>query len=450
MTDSLGILGGRVCGSNGFHCADLLIHGEQVVAVGEGVADAADRVVDAAGAWVLPGAVDSHVHFNEPGRTDWEGFQTGSLALAAGGGTCFIDMPLNAAPPTVNRDAFELKRRAGEAGSCLDFALWGGLIPGNTADMPHLAACGVVGFKAFMLSSGMDDFPGVDRATLREGMRVAASLDLPVAVHAEDADVILEATRLVLASGRADARAFLESRPVEAETTAVHTAIDLALETGCSLHVVHASCPEVLELIRQGKASGADLTVEVCYHHAVLNDSSLQTHGVIAKCAPPLRDEVCRQAMFDAIFTGGVDGIGSDHSPAPPELKVGRNFFSAWGGIMGCQHGLLILCQLALAAGGEDALHRVWSLASNAPARRWGLGHQKGALEPGMDADVVLLRPAPPRTIDTQDLLYRHRTSPYCGMTLGLAIDAVFRRGKLLNPHRPGLPAGSAKFLKRL
>jgi allantoinase len=201
--------------------------------------------------------------------------------------------------------------------------------------------------------------------------------------------------------------------------------------------------------VDQAKAAGCDLTVEVCYHHALLNESALDVHGVFAKCAPPLRDEARRRALFEALLAGRVDGIGSDHSPAPPDLKIGKDFFTAWGGIMGCQHGLLLLCQLALMMGGEDAFSRCWSLASRAPADRWGLGDRKGSLEVGKDADVILLRRAEAVTVSSEQLLYRHQTSPYCGMPLELSVERVLRRGKALDPRQPGLPAGAGRFLKR-
>ncbi len=446
---TIGIRNGRVLTDDGFIEADILILDETIVGVGPGVAANSADCVDAAGAWVLPGAVDAHVHFNEPGRTQWEGFASGSCALAAGGTTCFIDMPLNAAPPTIDRASFELKRMAGEANSCLDFALWGGLIPGNRKSLPELAECGVVGFKAFMISSGMDDFPGVDADVLREGMQVAGSLGLPVAVHAEDSATVRAAAEIARRDGASDAAAFLASRPREAEMVAAGIALDLAGETGCSVHIVHAGCPEVVHLVHAARALGVDATVEVCYHHALLDASATDLHGVMAKCAPPLRDASARRALGELILRGGVDSVGSDHSPAPPEMKLGRTFWDAWGGIMGCQHGLLLLADHALAMEGEPGLATVWAAASSRPAQRWGLSDRKGRIAPGCHADIVLIARCPSAPIQEQELLYRHKTSPYVGMALGLSVRALCLRGIWKNAFAEGLPAGGAKFLTR-
>jgi allantoinase len=442
------VCGGRMLSGHGFIEADVVIADGKIQSVGPragvGVAD----VVDATGQWVLPGAVDAHVHFNEPGRADWEGFETGSRALAAGGGTCFIDMPLNASPPTIDRASFEEKRRAGEANSCLDFALWGGIIPGNADALAELAECGVVGFKAFMIESGIDDFPGVDAETLRRGMHIAAKLGLPVAVHAEDAETVRRAGDLAWLQG-SDARAFLASRPREAEVVAATMALELAGESGCAVHIVHASCPEVLHLVHKAKSQGINATVEVCYHHALLDVTATDAHGAIAKCAPPLRESDCRDAVAAMVFRGEADSVGSDHSPAPESLKAGRTFREAWGGIMGCQHGLLLLAQKALERHGEAGLATVWSAASTSPARRWGLADRKGALQPGLDADLVILGHCPPVNISNDHLLYRHKTSPYVGMSLGLQVRGHSLRGNWAADGSQSLPPGSAKFLTR-
>lgn len=439
----------RVLLNEGFSNTDIVIADGKIAAIGCGVADEATHTINATDAWVLPGAVDAHVHFNEPGRTDWEGFETGSKALAVGGTTSFIDMPLNASPPTINVEAFAQKKQAGEANSRLDFALWGGLIPGNTDVLPALADCGVVGFKAFMIDSGIEDFPGVDARCLHDGMRVAARLGLPVAVHAEDAAVVKAASEKARLHGAADARAFLDSRPREAEITAARVALDLAGETGCAVHIVHAGCPEVVHLVHEARALGVDATVEVCYHHALLDSTATDTHGVFAKCAPPLRDAACRDALAQLVLNNAVDGIGSDHSPAPPSLKTGRSFWDAWGGIMGCQHGLLLLAEWAIAQNGESGLATIWSAASSRPATRWGLADRKGKIAEGNDADIILIEKTDPAIIREQDLLYRHQTSPYVGMSLGLQVRHLCLRGKWCRPDGVSLPAGEARFLTR-
>ncbi|HEY8902829.1 MAG TPA: allantoinase AllB, partial [Chthoniobacterales bacterium] len=294
------IRGGRVLAATGMANCDVLIADGRIADVGTALRVTPDvEEIDAAGMLVLPGIVDAHVHFNEPGRAHWEGFATGSRALAAGGATTFVDMPLNAAPPAIDRESFLRKRAAGEASSVLDFALWGGLIPSNLDYLEELAECGAVGFKAFMIDSGIKDFPSVDEETLRRGMKISARLGLPVAVHAEDAERIAEATLAVRQAGRTDARAWLDSRPPASEIEAVRRVLDLAGETGCALHIVHVSCPEAVALTVQARSSGLDVTCEACPHHLLLNESVAIELGALAKCAPPLRDETRRLGLWE-------------------------------------------------------------------------------------------------------------------------------------------------------
>jgi allantoinase len=421
--------GGEVLTLEGLQCCDVRVCDEKIAEVGANLAAPGPvEEIDASGLLVLPGVLDAHVHFNEPGRAHWEGFATGSRALAAGGGTSFIDMPLNAAPPTLDRESFAQKRAAGEAASVLDFALWGGLMPENLDKLEELAACGVVGFKAFMIDSGMSDFPGVDAAVLRAGMKIAARLRLPVAVHAEDAAIIAERTRLAREAGNTGARGWLDSRPPESEIEAVRVALDIAGETGCALHVVHVSCPEAVALIRAATARGVDATCEVCPHHVLLNESAMFAQGAFAKCAPPLRDEPRRARLWADVLAGAVDSIGSDHSPAPPDMKQGDDMFAVWGGIMGCQHGFLLMLDTVLAQCPEK-LPLLWELVSAAPARRFGLSSRKGRIAPGLDADLILVERAKPRTITTDELLYRHKTSPYVGAKISARVARSLLRG---------------------
>ena len=438
------IRGGEVLTPEGLQICDVRICDGNIAEVGANLASAgAVEEIDATGLLVLPGVLDAHVHFNEPGRAHWEGFATGSRALAAGGGTSFIDMPLNAAPPTLDRESFDQKRAAGEATSVLDFALWGGLVPENLDKLEELAACGVVGFKAFMIDSGMADFPGVDADVLRAGMKVAARLRLPVAVHAEDAAIIAERTRLAREVGNIGVRSWLDARPPESESEAVRVALDIAGETGCALHVVHVSCPEAVAMIRDAAASGVDVTCEVCPHHVLLNESAMFAHGAFAKCAPPLRDEGRRAQLWADILTGAVDSIGSDHSPAPPDMKQGDDMFAVWGGIMGCQHGFLLLLDAVLDQCPEK-LPLLWNLVSAAPAQRFGLATRKGRIASGLDADLVLVERTEPRTITADELLYRHKTSPY----VGAKISARVARS-LLRSEDVGSQSAGGRFISR-
>jgi allantoinase len=441
------VRGGRVLTPSGLEWTDVRVADGMIAEIGPALsAGGGVDEIDATGQLVLPGVFDAHVHFNEPGRTHWEGFATGSRALAWGGGTSFVDMPLNASPPTIDRESFEQKRAAGEASSVLDFALWGGLVPENLDRLEELAECGVVGFKAFMIDSGMEDFPGVDASVLRAGMKIAAGLGLPVAVHAEDADIVTRRTAAVKAAGRSDVRAFLESRPVESELEAVRVALDLAGETGCALHVVHLSSPEAVAMVAAAKAIGLDVTAEVCPHHLLLDESAMFAHGAFAKCAPPLRDAETREELWCEMLAGRVDCIGSDHSPAPPDMKQGDDMFAVWGGIMGCQHGFLLLLD-ALA---DEQLPAVWTLMSARPAKRFGSGGRKGRIAVGCDADLIFVERTAPRTITADELRTRHRTSPYVGREIASRVARSLLRGRDVPLNAQGLQPGGGRFLSRI
>ena len=394
--------------------ADVTIEGEAIAAIGTDLK--AREEIDARGLHLLPGAIDAHVHFNEPGRTDWEGWATGSRALAAGGATTCIEMPLNAHPPTLDGAAFDAKLEAALASSVVDFALWGGLTPGNLDRLEELAERGVAGFKAFMCDSGIEDFPAADDDTLHAGMAKAAALGLPVAVHAERPSHLRE-------PDGTDWRAFVASRPVEAELAAIETAIALARDTGCDLHVVHVSSAAGVRLV-----AGADgVTCETCPHYVTLSEDDLETLGTRAKCAPPLRprDEV--EALWREVTAGRVDLIASDHSPCPPAMKAG-DFTTAWGGIAGAQSTLGLLL---------DRLppESVAALTSANVAKRFRL--PKGRLEPGADADLVLVDL---RERGVPELRDRHRLSPYADRPVPRIVRTLVRgstapRGRLITPR---------------
>src|SRR3979490_2180750 len=276
---------------------DLLVRSEQdigvgdgkIVALGQGLSGSTKLEIEARDPTIFPGVIDAHVHFNEPGRTDWEGFATGARAAAARGPRTACDMPLNAHPPTINRENFEMKRAAAEASSLVDFGLWGGLVPGNLSELEALRACGVVGLKAFMCNSGIGDFPHVDLATLRAGMQRAAEIDLLVAVHAESEEMTSSLTGAARAAGKKGIRHYLNSRPIAAELEAIRRALDIAAETGCRLHIVHVSCGSGVAVVAEARAGGIDVTCETCPHYLVLTEQDMEQLGAIAKCAPPLR-----------------------------------------------------------------------------------------------------------------------------------------------------------------
>jgi allantoinase len=390
---------------------DVAIDEGRIVAVGAGLELTAAEVIDATGLLVLPGAVDAHVHFNDPGRTHWEGWASGTAAAAAGGTTCVIDMPLNAHPPTVDAASFQQKLEAARAAAVTDFALWGGLVPGNAGRLRELAELGVVGFKAFMAPSGIDDFEAVDDVTLYDGMAEASRLGLPVAVHAENALLVTRPP-----PGRSW-RNYCASRPAVAELEAISRAILFAEETGCSLHVVHVSTGRGVRLVSGARARGVDVTCETCPHYLVFDEDDLERLGAIAKCAPPLRPRADRDDLRSEL--GAVDLLASDHSPAPASMKEGADAFSIWGGISGCQSLLATVLTEGLPV----------ELVTSRPADRFRLAG-KGRLEPGADADVVLVEPDAEWELRAEELRYRHQHSPYVGRRFRGRVVRTLVRGR--------------------
>ncbi len=422
------VRGGRVVTPDGVQDAEIGILQGKIVGVAPEVTDPTHAELDAAGRYVFPGIVDAHVHFNEPGRTEWEGLAHGSLALAAGGGTCFFDMPLNSEPPVLDAAALRAKRELAEQQSCVDFALWGGLVLGNLDKLAGLRDAGAIGLKAFMANSGIASFQHVDAKTLHEGMRRAAKLGLLVAVHAEDDALAARFTAEQKAKDKHDAKAWLASRPVEVELAAIRQAIEFAGDTGCALHVVHVSSPEGVALITAARDQRVDVTAEACPHYLLLNDKDVAKLGAPAKCAPPIRDERRRQALWAELRAGNIHTVGSDHSPAPPEMKTSKDFFEIWGGIAGVQHGFQLLMNECAATADED-LPRLAAVLARNVARRFRLDHRKGLLAVGRDADFSLIEFGPKHTIKGDELWTRHRLSPYVGRATKARVTHTYVRG---------------------
>jgi allantoinase len=423
--------------------ADLAVADGLIAAIGAELAGGARAEVDGAGLHLLPGLIDAHVHFNEPGRAEWEGFASGTRALAAGGATCFFDMPLNAHPPTIDAASFDLKAAAARQASLVDFALWGGLVPGNLEHMEALAERGVVGFKAFMSNSGIDDFSAVDDLTLYEGMRCAADLALPVAVHAESDQITGALARRAVAAGRAGVRDYLESRPVLAELEAISRAILLAEETGCALHIVHVSSGRGVAMVAAARQRGVDVSCETCPHYLVLTEDDVERIGALAKCAPPLRPAAEREALWKHLRAGTLPMVASDHSPAPADMKTGDDFFRIWGGISGCQSTLSLLIGAGVIERGLP-LTTLASVTAGFVAERFGLAGRKGRLAVGADADCVLVDLGASAPLAANDLFYRHQHSPYAGMTLRGRVARTLLRGQtvFLDGQPVGAPGG--------
>lgn len=416
---------------------NVAVADELFAAIGEEVEGEAKVTMDAEGLVLFPGVIDPHVHFNEPGRTEWEGFATGSRAFAAGGGTLFFDMPLNASPPTTTPEAFDLKRAAAEASSVTDFALWGGVTPDNLDRLESLADRGVIGFKAFLSPSGIEEFQHVTPGQLERAMRRIAPMGRLVGVHAEDPALLRQG------SGVEAWRRFASSRPPEAELSAVAIVIALSAATKCAAHIVHVSLPESLEMIAAAKARGVNISGEICVHHLLLDEEAMETKGALAKCAPPLRPRATVDRLWDCLPL--ADNIGSDHSPSTSAMKCGVPFESAWGGISGVQHSLPLMAgELA-----ERSLDLLIALTSSGPARRFGLPPTKGILEAGADADFCLVDFSRKESIEIASLLDRHKHSPYVGHTLRAIVTYTVRRGEfLVNRGIPVTPAGKGKWIR--
>jgi allantoinase len=430
MSETLDLIvrGGHVVTPEGIQQADIAVSGSAISQVAPAIAESAESEIDATGRYIFPGFIDAHVHFNEPGRTDWEGLASGSAALAAGGATSFFDMPLNSEPPVLDAAALRTKRVLAEEKSCLDFGLWGGLTPLNLDKLTGLRDAGAIGLKAFMSASGIDSFPRVDERTLHEGMKRATKLGLLVAVHAEDETLGAKYTAQQKALGATDAAAWLASRPVEVELAAIEMALNLAGETRCALHIVHVSSPEGVALVSAARDNGVDVTAETCPHYLLLNASDVKRMGAVAKCAPPIRDERRRKALWAAVRDRQIHTIGSDHSPAPETMKTSPNFFEIWGGIAGGQHGTSLLLSECATTAVTDWPKLAAALAKNV-AQRFRIGERKGSVAPGYDADFTIVENNGAQEITADELWTRHPISPYVGRHTKVRVTHTFVRG---------------------
>lgn len=433
------IRGGTVVTPEETRMEDIGILNGKIVELGPALSDSARKTIDAEGLHIFLGLIDSHVHFNEPGRTEWEGFETGSRALAAGGGTMFFDMPLNAHPPTLDGDSFDQKLAAAEAKSFTDFAFWGGLVPGNMGKLEELADRGAVGFKAFMSNSGIEDFPRADDATLKAGMKHAAALGKIVAVHAESETITSELAQKFIGSGKTSICDYLDSRPIHAELDAIQRALELAGETQCRLHIVHVSCGAGIALIASAQKMGVDVSCETCPHYLVLTEEDMEQIGPLAKCAPPLRPKQAQDALWQYLLSDQITSLGSDHSPAPPSMKTDQNFFHVWGGISGIQHTLPLLITVGHLQRAM-ALPLLTRLLSFNVVSRFRLPTDRGCMAVGAQADIALVDLGECFDVKTADLYYRHRQSPYTGRKLTgkvrqtiLRGQTVFKDGKIVS-----------------
>ncbi len=386
-------------------------------------------LIDAGNAAVMTGLVDAHVHVNEPGRTEWEGFATATRAACAGGVTTLVDMPLNSIPPTTTLDGFAQKLAAAKGKCSVDVAFWGGVIPGNTGELKLLLDAGVRGFKCFLIHSGVDEFPNVTEANLREAMPELARLSAVLLVHAEVPEPIENAAVRLKNSDPQSYRTFLESRPRAAENKAVALMIRLCRETGARVHIVHHSSADVLPLLKAAKAEGLPLTVETCPHYLTFAAEEIPDGATHFKCCPPVRERENREKLWEALADGVIDMIVSDHSPCTPALKLAEtgDFLEAWGGIAALQFSLpAVWTQMQKRGFGLRELTR-WMSA--APAELAGLDRRKGRLAVGFDADIVIFQPEKEFKVVPEIIQFRHKITPYSGMNLRGVVEAAYLRG---------------------
>jgi allantoinase len=418
--------------------ATVIIRGEQIEDVVLGDSGLAE-LEDVGRLAISPGLVDCHVHINEPGRTEWEGFASATRAAAAGGVTALVDMPLNSLPVTTDGAALAQKLAASEQQRYVDVGFWGGVVPHNLASLAALAEGGVLGCKAFLVHSGIDEFPNTTRQDLEQAMPILRELGLPLLAHAE----------LDLGSHAApsDPRAYsgyLASRPKRWEDEAIKLLVALCRQTGCAVHIVHLSSSSSLETLRRAKGEGLPITAETCPHYLCLEAESIPDGATQYKCAPPIREHDNREALWAALFEGVIDFVVTDHSPCTPQLKRPEqgDFAEAWGGIASLSLGLPAIWTEAARRGATlDHLAR-WMSAG--PARFAGLGQKKGRLQRGYDADLVIWDPEASFEVDAERLYFKHKVSPYLSRTLRGEVRETRLRGHTVFSHarHPAGPIG--------
>jgi len=428
----------RVVFTNAVRTASIHIEDGRIVRIDDAEAD-----VDYGGLVISPGLVDTHVHINEPGRTEWEGFETATRAAAAGGVTTIVDMPLNSVPVTTTPNALEAKRGAARGRVHVDVAFWGGVVPGNAGELGALVDAGVRGFKCFLAPSGVDEFPMVGERDLREALPILARLGAPLLVHAESPAVLDEAARAMRqrlgdADGAWDGRqyaTYAATRPPEAEVAAIDLVARLAHEFGARVHIVHVASAEAASAVARAKADGVAMTAETCPHYLTFAAADIPDGATAFKCAPPIRDASHRDALWNALDSGTLDLVATDHSPAPPSLKCTGDFLRAWGGIASLELSLAATstagarCRRPSDHAPEGLAILLSEWMSHAPARLAGFTPRKGRIAVGCDADLVVWDPDAEWTVDADRLEQRHKLTPYAGRRLRGAVHATYLRG---------------------
>ena len=430
MSETLLIRSRRIVLPGGVTEAAVFVRDGRIDEVGDyDLQRQADRTVDLGDLPLLPGLVDSHVHVNEPGRTEWEGFASATRAALAGGVTTICDMPLNSSPVTTTVDALRAKVAAAAGQCAVDVAFWGGAVPGNAEAIGPMLDAGVVGFKCFLIDSGIAEFPPLSRAELRAAMKALAASGAPMIVHAED-------PAEVRAPAGSSYDEFVASRPPVAERRAIETVISAAAFSGARAHIVHLAAGECAALISSAKAAGIDLSAETCPHYLFFAAEEVQPGHTEFKCCPPVRYAVNREALWRALGDGAIDGVVSDHSPCTPALKglPDGDFRTAWGGISSLQLGLSVIWTVARRRGFTLADVARWMAAF--PASLAGLP-TKGRIAVGCDADLVAFDPDVSWDVRGAELLHRHPVTPYEGRTLTGRVSRVWLGGVEVTPADP-------------
>jgi allantoinase len=426
--------------------AAILVEGERIQAIVslDQVPTYGYTIHDFGDAAILPGLVDSHVHINEPGRTEWEGFETATRAAAAGGYTMLVDMPLNCLPATTTVAALEAKRAAAQGKCRIDWAAWGGVVHDNQSDIEALAASGVRGFKCFLVNPGIDGFTMVAERQLRSALPHVARSGLPLLVHAELPGPIDLATDALASADWNCYSTYLQSRPDEAELAAIRLMLSLCREYGFRLHIVHLSSSQALPELRAARDEGLGVSVETCPHYLHMCAETIANGATLSKCAPPIRSRENCERLWQGLREGTIDLVVTDHSPCPPALKrlAESNFRTAWGGIASLSVALPLMWTEASRRGFTVLDLARWM--ASAPARLAGCDTRKGRIAAGYDADFVVFDPDPEFTVTEDRLHYRHPVSPYMGETLRGVVKGTYLRGSPVFSEGkfPGKPGG--------
>jgi allantoinase len=436
----LAIASRRILTPHGIRPGILLINGRRIAKLTH-LGDRFDsrQTENVGSALLLPGVIDAHVHVNEPGRTEWEGFETASLAAATGGVTTFIDMPLNSIPVTTTGEALRIKQEAARPQLWVNVGFYGGVVPGNVNELPKLAEAGAFGCKTFLCDSGIDEFPRCTEEDLRNSMPVLAQHGIPLLVHAE-----LCSTAQSPQSDPRRYESYLQSRPGAWEVDAIQLVIRLSKEFNCPVHIVHLSCADALEMIGQAKNEGVRITAETCPHYLTLSAEEVADGHTEFKCAPPIRNRENRDRLWQGLDNGTIDFVASDHSPCTPELKrlTEGNFQQAWGGIASLQFALPAVWTEAKARG--IPIERVIGWFTQSPAAFLGLSKQKGKLSEGADADIIVFHPEKSFKVEKAIIRHRHKVTPYLGKTFNGVVERTFVGGHKVFDRRSfeNTPAG--------